>query len=128
MSANAQHSSLPKRRPERSAGRLHLAVEEVALNGFEGNLPVVVAQGHEVGTGAEVEEFVARPFGGFALEKRQEIVAVEVVFERLVAHHHAFQELFGGRSAAVHTQRSPPRDGGQLRTGEERAARFAETR
>src|SRR5208282_6580045 len=68
----------------RSLGRFHLAVEEVAFDGFEGDLPGVVTQSHEVGAHAEVEEFVARPGGDFALEEGHKVVAVEVVFERLV--------------------------------------------
>jgi hypothetical protein len=57
--------------------RIFFACEEVALNGFEAELPGVIPYRHQIGVITEIEELVTRPFGDFTLEERHEIVAVD---------------------------------------------------
>jgi len=65
--------------------RIFFACEEIALDGFEAELPGVVPYCHQIGVITEVEELLARPFCDFTLEERHEIVAVEMVLEGLIA-------------------------------------------
>ena len=59
----------------------------------EDKLPVVVAQAKQVALVAEVEELLARIFRGLAGQVRQQVVAVEMHLEGLVADFHALEEL-----------------------------------
>ena len=49
------------------------------------DLPVVVAQGRQAAVVGPVEELLARRLGRFALEERQQVVAVEMDLEGPVA-------------------------------------------
>ena len=60
---------LPQVGHERNVGRFRRAGKQVALDGLEADFPVVVAQRRQVAIVREVEEFVPRPFGDFALEE-----------------------------------------------------------
>lgn len=64
--------------------RIFLASEEVALDGFETDLPGVVPERHQIGIVTEVEELTVRPFGDFTLEEGREIVAIEGVLTLLI--------------------------------------------
>ena len=55
-------------RHQGNVGRFLGAGEEVALDGLEGDLPVVVAHGGEVGVVGEVEELVPRPLATWPLK------------------------------------------------------------
>ena len=62
----------------------------------EPELPVVVAQAQQVAVVREIEVLLARAFGNLAREQRQQVVAIQVDFEGLLAgriHVVARQEL-----------------------------------
>src|SRR6202011_4254594 len=64
---------LPQVGDQRNVGRFFGSGKQVALDGLEADLPVIVSQRREVAIVREVEEFLSRPFGDFALEERLEV-------------------------------------------------------
>ena len=76
---------------------LHLEWLAPDINSFgvllqERDLPVVVAQRRDLTVVGPVEKFVARPLG-FSLQRRQQVLAVQMDFVGHVADRTAFQQI-----------------------------------
>lgn len=78
---------------DRDVGGILLAGKQVSDDGLEGDLPLVVAHGHQISVVAEIEELPARTLSHLAFEERHEVVAVEMVFEGLLARLVAGEQL-----------------------------------
>jgi hypothetical protein len=78
----------------RHVQRLESRLGEIALHHLEVNFLVVHSQSIQTGVIVEVKDLAARAFSHLAFEERQEVVAVEMILERLVTNFHSLLELF----------------------------------